>query len=870
MTQPHSLDPFVKHFVNSKLTPDDARKGLLEMGIPPEIVDQAYKEFLKLAGKRKYLSPPAMLVENKSRENAWYPGADEFPDARFWPVLRDYLSNEKGWDRQAVSSIHDASDKIVAWLESPWAARINTRGLVVGYVQSGKTANFTAVIAKAADAGYRFFIVLSGTKKSLRSQTQQRLERELVFLNDEVWFTPTSVSDFRPLGNNANFFLSDKKHDKVLCVVKKNTAVLRKLIKWLKSASPEVLRRCPFLIIDDEADEASVNTASNQTKTKERSVINRHLVDLLKLLPKAAYVGYTATPFANVFIDPSPGDLYPSDFIVTLPKPSNHFGTERIFGRDRLLDEETEEEFEGLDMVRLVPDDEILRLRSPKQNDHAFVPEITESLTDAIHYFWLACAARFARGQNDQHCTMLIHTTQLIAVHNKTREVVESYRRSVIRKLGGSNYNDFLQDLRRHWADEQERVPSREFGHKPVPFDELLPYFQQVVDQTLVVVDNSQSDFRLSYDEQEPRIQIAIGGNTLSRGLTLEGLLVSFFLRAAGAYDTLLQMGRWFGYRPGYEDLPRLWMTAELYTYFRDLATIEAEIRRDIEDYDRMGITPQEFGIRIRTHPDLNITAPLKMQHAVPAEVSYGEKGYEQTFMFDYKDRSALQRNIAAAGDLVSGLERSDCVLERERGHLIFRGVPVSSVVTFLRKYSFCSGHRALNSKLLIDYIKDQNDDDYLLEWNVVIRGVTARDSAERGTITLGSFEVLLLDRARRKFPEDHAHIGALMTQGDSGIDLKRDRRELRGLSDKSLRIIRQEDMPRTGLLIIYPISKDSIPHTGKNKTSLDAVEHVIGLGIIFPKAVGDKRGAQSYMTVDPSKLQRVDFELDEEEDEDA
>ncbi|MBK8988415.1 MAG: hypothetical protein IPM39_20500 [Chloroflexi bacterium] len=322
MTDLDQLDPLVRIISNHRGTASDAKKELLAAGISEEKVEKAYQEFLKLTGRPKFLTPPPMLVKDKQKEG-WYLGADYYQDAKFWPALRTHLLNEKQWPKDAVEAIHDASDKIVSWLDSPHAARIKTRGLVVGYVQSGKTANFTAVIAKAADAGYRFFIVLSGTKKSLRRQTQQRLENELVTLNDDVWFTPTSINDFRPNSiGNPNFFLADQKHDKVLCVVKKNSTILRKLIAWLGSASPDVLRRCPFLIIDDEADEASVNTARNQTNTdpenRDRNAINRRLVELLELLPKAAYLGYTTMPYAGSIENFR--NSFSGDFILTLPE----------------------------------------------------------------------------------------------------------------------------------------------------------------------------------------------------------------------------------------------------------------------------------------------------------------------------------------------------------------------------------------------------------------------------------------------------------------------------------------------------------------------------------------------------------------------
>lgn len=865
-----NVEWLVKQFINSRLTPDDVRKDLLEGGFSEELIDQAYAEFRKLTGKKKWLTPPPMLVEDKSDTNNWYPGADLIADARFWPALRTHLQTVKQWTPEAVNSIHDASDRIVAWLQSPWAGTIKTRGLVVGYVQSGKTANFTAVIAKAADAGYRFFIVLSGTKKSLRSQTQQRLEQELIQINPDIWFSPTTMHDFRPIGN-VNFFLSDKKHDKVLCVVKKNSAILKKLIAWLKSASPDVLRQCPFLIIDDEADEASVNTARNQSQSTpenvDRTAINRHLVTLLNMLPKAAYIGYTATPFANVLIDPRLGDLYPGDFIVSLPKPDGHFGTERIFGRERLLQDDTDEEFEGIDMVRLIPQEELVDLK-PKRYDHSFEPTVTPSLRSALHYFWMASAARIMRGQGDEHSTMLIHTTQLIAVHNNTREQVEGYRRSILRRIQGSQSNELFDEMAAQWHEELERVPPEVMGYAPVEFEQLQTYLLDVIGQTEVVVDNSRSQYRLAYDG-DAKIQIAIGGNTLSRGLTLEGLIVSFFVRAARAYDTLLQMGRWFGYRPGYADLPRLWMTAELQGHFFDLATIEEEIRQDIETYALMGVTPRQFGVRIRTHPDLNITAAAKMQHVVNAQVSYDEN-HVQTVLFEHKSHDWLNRNITATDRLISKLAQNQ-MPEAHNGHQIFYDIPASAVMAFLRDYQFHENNRALFSNLLIDYIRDQNQYDLLRSWNIVLRGVTARDKKDRGSIQIGGLTLPLLERSRRKFPEEHAHIGVLMSKGDIGADLRRDAREIRGSSDNEIKRLRHQDMPGVGLMVIYPISRASEPSKrAKTKVPLDAVTDVIGLGLVFPSAAGESRGAQNYVTVNPDYLDRTDFEPDEEDDDDA
>src|SRR5690606_38108799 len=297
------------------------------------------------------------------------------------------------------------------------------------------------------------------------------------------------------------------------------------------------------------------------------------------------------------------------------------------------LRDDTDEEFEGLDMVRIVPVEELDSLQPMTRNHHDFLPALTPSLENAVDYFWMAAAARWVRGQQNEHSTMLIHTTQYIHIHNTTQHLIERHRQDRLQMLNGSQRDRLIQQWRQQWEDEQSRLPHDQFTEQPVSFDALLPHLSEVVAQTHVVVDNYRSENRLNY-EDGARLQIAIGCNTLSRGLTLEGLLVSFFVRAANAYDTLLQMRRWFGYRPNYADLPRIWMTEELRDYFYDLATIEAEVRQDIERYAELGMTPEQFGVRIRTHPSLAITARAKMQHAVQTRVSY-ENNNVQTVLFN-------------------------------------------------------------------------------------------------------------------------------------------------------------------------------------------------------------------------------------------
>lgn len=848
------VEDLLRNFMDSRKRPDQHYEELKRIlhKESHEILEEAYREYRKILQSPRIIVPPYALSEPDLDNNkTWYPGADNIINAIYWPRLKEHLMNEKGWPYQTVNSIHHASDKIVSHLGYPFDPVVDTRGLVVGYVQSGKTANFTAVIAKAADAGYRAFIVLSGTKRSLRQQTQKRLESELVNVEITKWHTPTSNRDFSPYNQgNPEYFL-DSRDKKVLFVVKKNSRILLNLITWLYRTRRDVLNNCPFLIIDDEADEASVNTARNQTEwdaeQRERTAINSRLVDLLTLLPKAAYIGYTATPFANVLIDPSTEnsqDLYPRDFIIALPKPEGHFGTEKLFGRARLV-EENEEEFEGIPLINIISEEDITKIRPSWGNRNEFEPEMPDSLINAVNYFWLGVCARIIKGQRFQHSTMLIHSTMFIRIHNLTRELVESYRKVQLRLLKEGNIK-VLNQFKDLWEFQQEKANPREyFDTEPIRFNQISPFLIKALENTKVVVDNSKSEHRLNYDEPA-QLQIVIGGNTLARGLTLEGLIVSYFVRAARAYDTLLQMGRWFGYRHGYEEIPRIWMPQELKDQFHDLALVEAELRTEFEKYSKKNITPSEYGPKIRTHPNLSITSRLKMQFAVDAKVSFSSQRV-QTILFKHKDYDWLQQNINAASQFISNIIDRNYLAESVKGHHIFYKVDTQHIIKFLRRYKF-HPYSDVNEEVIRQYISAQQNKGKLIYWNVAIRGLAHPGKV----IEISGIESPLITRTKRINSTDYANLGALMSESDLRID--------------KIGKFRDDDQDR-GLLILYPVDKDSKVKSSKSKADLNAINHLLGLGFVFPDA-GEDNTPQSYKTVDPSLLTRDDY-IEEQEDED-
>jgi hypothetical protein len=854
------IDPVYSMYLGLLRDGNDPERAAIELAryVSRDLVDLVVERYDAIAERIITAREPETL-NDPNRIVPWYQGPRQ--GDVFWPVVREEL-HATGFDTEALNSLDIASTKVVAHLPPPWMPDFNGRGLVLGYVQSGKTSNFTAVIAKAADAGYRLFIVLSGIHTNLRRQTQLRLEEQLIGSNTSSWIgLTTPEADFGAWGNADALMSQDTL--RVLAVVKKNKRRLENVIAWLASASDLARRNCPILVIDDEADQASVNTRD----ASQRSAINRLTIEILDQ-PRIAYIGYTATPFANIFIDPTvPEDLYPRDFIVDLPRPVAYFGPERIFGREPLTSEEADESQDGLDMVRQVPDDEIVDLRPPtnKQGRQNWDPVVTDSLAAAIRYFVMATAARRVRGHAGRHSSMLLHTTQYADLHHRYRDPITSVLRAVARQVDTGD----VSTLEQEWREESERVRAESVGETAVPFSALVDELPTVLADVRIVVDNYTSEERLNFGA-DPQVVIAIGGNTLSRGLTLEGLVVSFFLRTATAYDTLLQMGRWFGFRSGYADLPRIWMTSDLAEYFQFLATVEAEIRTDVVRYEDEDLTPSEFAVRIRTHPQLAITSAMKMRDAQPCEVSYSGRRI-QTILFEHRDEAWLARNRGAVELLLRS--SSDAVATQclDRGRFLWRGVDVSFVSTFLEQYQFHPDAHELVTSRIVEYIRRQNEYGELLEWNI---GVVGRADSRWGTIPLGfEHDVGLINRAAVKtLAKPHANIKSLMSTEDRALDLGLDPEQLRGLKDAQLQALRP---PRTGLLIVYPINKDSVPRSSESRVPLQALDHVMGIGMVFPDALRQET-AVTYMSavlplgdveeIDEPDPEEIDTELDRDE----
>jgi hypothetical protein len=824
---------------------------------------------------------------------AWF--ADWDPaTGYYWVRQRQYLLDIVGRTERELEALDDHTDRVLSHLEDPRGSDpFTTRGLVIGYVQSGKTANFSAVIAKAADVGYKIVIVLTGMHNSLRQQTQRRLDRELGLVpgvgvgvpeHGLRWISQTNAElggDFDPGTSDPNVLQGN---ERVIFVVKKFGTVLDRLISFIEKANPP--ESVPVLIIDDEADQASINTGGNRPQAEgesfraedldlselvdevdpetdleeelDPSKINAKIRTIINSFSRVAYVGYTATPFANVLISQAAEDrevfedLFPKDFILTLPPGHAYVGAERLFGRDT-LDGTPEGEVEGLDVIRYVPDDELSAILPLDRKLDEFVPGVPESMELAILDWVLATAGLLARIEEDDHPScMLIHTHQRTKVQNElapqVQEVVSRIRQEW--RYGGAG---FKQRLRDRWNAEFDPVTVRIDPARARGFDEIEPQIDRLFkDPVQVLTLNSTTEDELDY-EAEPFLKaILIGGNRLSRGMTLEGLLVSYFARPSPYYDTLLQMGRWFGYRESFVDLTRLWTTEMLASWFRDLALREEELRQQVASAERARLTPEAVGYRIRTHPAMMVTAQNKLGAGRVQDLSYQGR-LIQTTRFMLRDRGWLEANHSAVKEFFGSLARDP---EADAsGAPLWRGVEWELVVELLGRYRTVQDRITFDADAARRYIEAQARVGELLRWDVAISALQERDEA-LGVVDMGipgfsGFNAISRSRLR----DDLDSIGVLTNPAQKKGPMRQGDEEI-GLADEQITLARQElaeeefesireallaqREPAEGLLIAYPISANSQPRANSTKRiplfdDPDQGAPVIGIALGFP-----------------------------------
>jgi len=816
--------------------------------------EYARKELLKIIQYKKShdsaILVPVSVVSDPRDHEEWYEGDDGWlaennnsVGSYYWKRLEDFLSwelSKKYTPENAgivVKSIDEATYSIMKKLSNPLRKEFSYKGLVVGYVQSGKTANFTALIAKAADAGYKFIIVLSGIHSVLRRQTQIRLDKELTGMNDlaieESFITEPSdikrwnritTARLRPrrtrdgqlmvkdLGEfdtvNVDPFDSIcNRATPTLAIIKKNVKVLDRLIEYIRQSREENRNNIPLLIIDDEADQASIDGNANDPDSDPTGT-NDRIRRVLSLFKRKAYVGYTATPFANVLIDMTTDhdelrdDLYPRNFIISLPKPENYFGTSIIFQSDLserfIVDIPTRLNNTPYDEVRTLTREGIM----------------TDYLSKAIDQFILCCAVRNIRGDKMKPMSMLVHVSHRVNHMVIIKNIIsndEPHSLGYLEIIKGRYRNTaqssvLKEEYKLIWAEfvvDSIRINDDLHINNMIPdFEDIWNKVGDVLNILKVIELNYASEDKLDYTTGEEMKVIAVGGNQLSRGLTLEGLMTSYYLRVnrSMAYDTLLQMGRWFGYRKGYEDLTRVHTTQQIAEYFEHLALVEEELRSEIYRYEEENMTPLQMAVAIRDHRNLNVTAKNKMGAAHIRQASFSGS-LNQTFWLPLDQPEILRANYNLGGAFIKKLKEevgfsnvggSGVYLANQKinGEIILRD--------FLTRYNFVdrdrTGGPGLDAEGLIDYISrrlnDQNPE--LTQWSVAVVG-NANPKAPNDPALFGELEINRIQRSR-KHTQRGFNIGVLTEPDHLTIDLNL--HELRS--------------PQNPLLLLYLIWKDS------------------------------------------------------------
>lgn len=715
------------------------------------------------------------INDRNTPHKSWLPSRRADLDFFFWNRYKKYLEEIKHWNPRVTATLDKVSDEIVDLLGDPQSKEpFQRRGLVLGDVQSGKTANYTAISNKAADTGYRIIIVLAGMMENLRQQTQSRLDAEFSGRKSEYYLDPkaeqgiknqpvgvgrygvqkriaafTSVTkDFDINVLKSNDLNLQSVSDPIVLVVKKNKRILNNLIKWLSNSRDNTTGKImlPMLLIDDEADNASVNTKSEDDSP---AAINACIRQLLHEFNQASYLGITATPFANIFINPETedemigDDLFPRDFIYSLAPPTNYIGADKIFG------DATEKFSDVLIPLRREEMDLFFPFTHKKTLE---VDALPPSMYEAIAYFLLFNAIRDLRGDYTEHRSMMIHVSRFTDVQNRIAEAVNEWLVQV--KSDVQNYAA-LDD------EKREQIASLRYLHKvwmkhqlekisKTNWDDICSnYLNRAIAPIAVRAVNQRTgatslDY-FNHKEDGLRV-IAVGGNSLSRGLTLEGLGVSYFYRKSQMYDTLLQMGRWFGYRPNYEDLFRIWMAEEAIDWYGYITRAANELKDEIAKMKLANQTPMEFGLKVRQDPNsLIATARNKMRSAtqVSRPVTVSGKLLETPKL--KANLEILKANEAAFKEFVDHLGSAG-TRDFSVKPYYWRGVNKELVVQLLLDFETHPWHLAFQGRALAEYIDEKMDNE---TWDVAL--ITDGEGSEYGPGLKCGSEVLPIKATERR-----------------------------------------------------------------------------------------------------------------------
>ena len=920
-------DAAMKLLVQQRITPDGLHDEIIKLknSFQPYFQDESIdieKLIREVLFDYGVFEGNAKILEDNRDHEEWLADARANIRWLFWNRYKKYLEIDVKMPPAVIDSINDTTDEILKRIESPTRkGSWDRRGMVVGNVQSGKTSNYIALISKAVDAGYKIVIVLAGLNNDLRSQTQKRIDKGFIGRDtrkkesyDQTsskigagllpGFSDLPVIAVTSADTNGDFKKNVHKSvtitpggDPIIAVVKKNVTPLNNLLNWFTASNNAgKIANIPLLLIDDEADNASVDTkamkriggenADADAVEQDPTRINGLIRQILNCFSQSAYIGYTATPFANIFIYPIDEnnvgekfgeDLYPRSFIVNLHAPSNYIGPEKVFGlsKDRVANIE---EVKPLPLTRKA--DDYLQFFPEKHDKYLVVKGIPDSLKRAVYSFVLASAARYVRGQGKKHQSMLVHVTRFVDVQTQIVELLKTFVKSMILQLEmrtGPQYESLVTDLKNLW--ESDFVPTTLTVINSLSDTRLSIISWEDVESCLYscaskievkAVNGKVSDGGVDYDSYPNGCSvIAVGGDKLSRGLTLEGLMISYYARLSKMYDTLLQMGRWFGYRDGYADLCRLYTSSQLREWYRHIAVANEELRRELDDMADMNATPESYGLKVRTHPDgMLVTAINKMRNSKERTVTYAGELVQIT-RFYRNDKRNLD-NIRYAENWLVGLgkpTKTPCV--ETKNNYLWEGVSPDAIRLFLQNISIHHSCFNASPKIVSRYIQDRVEDGELLNWTVALISIKSGEQYSIADLNIG-LAWRTDDRENRADVDNTLYLirNNLITESDQEVDLTEDEIKLalkktlenwkpdgrsktppKEPSPKQIRNVRDNTK---GLLLIYIFQSGAIEN---ERIPYD--EKYLGYAISFP---GSKSAKAIKYRVDEVYL-RNDFD---------
>ena len=913
---PHEIDLYISGF---KYCENLIKEQSLEISAAVDATTSRYdflisdidlfKQFL-FREVTAYTAPAIGVVADDLDDKTWWDDLrkDESFMPEYWQRYYHYLRKKPSWSITAVDEIDRSTDEIMNALANPRKGAANDRmGMVFGYVQSGKTAHYIGLINKAYDAGYRVIIVLTGIHNSLRSQTQSRIDEEVlgyetslenivdltrernaigvgIGAHNQVAEVVQSITTRDDKGDVNKITESVSMMPPFIIVTKKNATVLRTILRFFrKNHCAEIIdgkkiipAKYPALIIDDEADQASINT--NETYDEFGNVlddynpttINGLIRELLKMFECRSYAGYTATPFANIFIPPHVDsekygtDLFPRDFIFRAPRADQYIGAREFFGISG--DENTP----VMPLFRPIEAGAAFLGKGTKATDA--VSNIPDELKKAIKYFLISTALRNCRGQVNKPNTMLVHIVRFVSQQNTVKKLVKTYYEEELEnyiKYGDSTIRD---DLRAIWEEDylpttsKLRVQFAKYmgGCTDVSWDDIWAEIRRIVTKKEITIYsvNGKSKDALLYKNHEgkPFNVIVIGGDKLSRGLTLEGLTVSYFTRNSNTYDTLMQMGRWFGFRPGYLDACRLFTTPRLNGLFAHISMATEDLAAQFDFMNSVVQTPKEFGLRVASHPTLEITSKNKLRTGYEIKRDFSCK-LSQTRVFDI-DGEQYDRNFAAVENLLLSIKHCRITADQYQAthgraipgkHYFWENVSAYDVANFFENYETSKTATRANSKYMADYVRTLNADGIggVKNWTVCLLNVDNGTPFDIADISVGGG----IFREEGKGVSSYDTTCSIHTMTSAGheyfdypqtllddVDALRDQYKDDDSVTKVNELIRKNTRPfEKGLLLLYPIANagELTKRKGSHKTPF-------GFAAVFPDRQG-KGNLQSY-----------------------